>query len=131
MTKKKAGNVTALSESINKNAETISEEQNENDAGGALNNNDSDIIVDPDVRVIEDFNMSTADEESKWDNILDVSDILQKKDLGHPYIMACKVLGIVPVSSMVDALASSEIRLAHRGIGAKGAEALAKALEVK
>jgi hypothetical protein len=44
--------------------------------------------------------------------------------------MSCKVLGIVPASYIVSALESKELKVAHRGLGAKGAQALAESLEV-
>ena len=129
--KKKVGNMT-MSEVNNKTGkrttDIISEEQIEDDS--VLGAQIEDIIVDPDIRMIEEYDLQNSEEQSKWENILDVSKIIDRKDARNPYIMSCKVLGVVPVSSLIDALSSSEIRLAHYGIGVKGAQALAKSLEV-
>jgi hypothetical protein len=131
--KKKSGNANSQTEANNKNskkaADIISEEQLEEDTASAIQAA-ADMIVDPDIRMIEEYDMHTSDEQSKWENILDVTEIIERKDTRNSYIMACKVLGVVPVSTMIDALASSEIKLAHYGIGVRGAEALAKSLEV-
>lgn len=131
--KKKTGNVNAQAEANGKSGkkmtDIISEEQFEGDTAEAIQTA-ADMIFDPDIRMIEEYDMHTADEKSKWENILDVAEIIERKDSRNPYIMACKVLGVVPVSTMIDALDSSEIKLAHYGIGIRGAEALAKSLEV-
>lgn len=131
--KKKTGNVNSHSDASNKAGkrtnDIISEEQFDEDTGSGVQTI-ADMIVDPDIQMIEEYDLHTSDEPAKWDNILDVSDIIDRKDTRNPYIMSCKVLGVVPVSSMIEALASSEIKLAHYGIGVRGAEALAKSLEV-
>ena len=44
------------------------------------------------------------------------------------YLRTCRTLGVPPVSAVLDAIRTSEITLAHHGIGPQGGRALAKAL---
>ncbi|KAJ3021324.1 UNVERIFIED_CONTAM: hypothetical protein HDU68_009687 [Siphonaria sp. JEL0065] len=55
----------------------------------------------------------------------------RKKPIIDPYVNACRVLGIVPVSFFVEKVKQGdrEIILKHRGLGPKGAQAIAAVLE--
>ena len=44
------------------------------------------------------------------------------------YLRTCRALGVPPVSAVVESIHTSEIKLAHHGIGPQGGRALAKAL---
>lgn len=56
--------------------------------------------------------------------------ILTRKNQTDPYITACKVLGIVPVSYISHRLKDPQIIMPHHGLGPKGAQAIAQVLEV-
>ncbi|KAI8805614.1 hypothetical protein BJ742DRAFT_901591 [Cladochytrium replicatum] len=64
-----------------------------------------------------------------WLSDLDVSAITKKKTTMDPYTSACKVLGVVPVSSFQKNLGGKEIVMKHHGLGPKGAQAIAEVLE--
>ena len=54
--------------------DVISEEMNEeSNESAAVTLNVMDAIVDPDMRTIEEFHKSTAAEEEKWEQVLDIS----------------------------------------------------------
>ncbi|KAI8619149.1 hypothetical protein BC830DRAFT_825542 [Chytriomyces sp. MP71] len=83
--------------------------------------------------VIDEEEEDKAGEEldDGWESDLgDADNCLKKKATSDPYINACKVLGIVPVSYFAERINTSEILLKHRGLGPKGAQAIASVLEV-
>ncbi|KAI8829883.1 hypothetical protein BJ741DRAFT_369718 [Chytriomyces cf. hyalinus JEL632] len=78
----------------------------------------------------EDGMGSGEDADDGWESDLnDVDGILKRKIVNDPYITACKVLGVVPVSYFAERINTNEIILKHRGLGPKGAQAIASVLE--
>ncbi|KAJ3054592.1 hypothetical protein HDU99_007742, partial [Rhizoclosmatium hyalinum] len=68
-----------------------------------------------------------------WESDLNIDAIekAKKKPVLDPYVTKCKELGVVPVSFFAEKVKEGEreIVLAHRGLGPKGAEAVAAVLE--
>ncbi|KAJ3209699.1 hypothetical protein HDU67_005993 [Dinochytrium kinnereticum] len=60
---------------------------------------------------------------------LEVEGVLKKKEQLDIYSTACKVLGIVPASDFLSLMNSAEVSIRHRGLGPKGAQAIAVVLE--
>jgi uncharacterized protein YjbI with pentapeptide repeats len=56
-------------------------------------------------------------------------DIINRKINKDPYLTACEALEIAPTSYIMENLGSSELKLAHHGIGPLGSRALGKVLE--
>ncbi len=106
-------------------SEELAEESNENGQQITM-----ETILDPDLRTIEEFDKKTENEVQKWESLLETTDIFSKKSISSGYLTFCKMLGIIPVQNVIESLDTSEIALAHHKIGAKGAQALAEALEV-
>ncbi|KAJ3388951.1 hypothetical protein HDU80_011592, partial [Chytriomyces hyalinus] len=79
----------------------------------------------------EEDGMGSGEEaDDGWESDLnDVDGILKRKVVNDPYITACKVLGVVPVSYFAERINTNEIILKHRGLGPKGAQAIASVLE--
>ncbi|KAJ1341617.1 hypothetical protein BSLG_003806 [Batrachochytrium salamandrivorans] len=70
------------------------------------------------------------DEEMSGDSDLDIDDIINQKESQNPYAHACKSLGVVPVSYILDRINQQEIIMPHHGIGIRGAQALAHVLKL-
>eukprot|EP00842_Homolaphlyctis_polyrhiza_P000748 jgi/Hompol1/1674/HPOL_002487-RA len=69
------------------------------------------------------------EEDQDWESDLDVDEIINRKSAQDPYIHACKTLGIVPVSYIIERISQPEIIMPHHGLGVRGAQALARILE--
>ncbi|KAJ3087549.1 hypothetical protein HK102_010818, partial [Quaeritorhiza haematococci] len=59
----------------------------------------------------------------------DVDEIPFKRKPIDPYTQKCKVLGVVPVTYISKRLKDATITMKHRGLGPRGAEAVAEILE--
>ncbi|KAI9093028.1 hypothetical protein DFS34DRAFT_269442 [Phlyctochytrium arcticum] len=96
-------------------------------AGGLPHKKQPDLDDRDKYTVDDDAGSDRAD--SGWETDLDVSGILTRQNTQEPYLTACKTLGIVPVSIIVNSLKADELRMPYHGLGAKGAQALALVLE--
>ncbi|KAI9349264.1 hypothetical protein DFJ73DRAFT_409939 [Zopfochytrium polystomum] len=92
-------------------------------------------IEEPEVAVsifVEDSDAADqqqGDSNEGWETDLAVDEILKRRTVQNPYITACKVLGIVPVTHFAQNVTAPEIVLKHYGLGPKGAQAIAYVLE--
>lgn len=68
-------------------------------------------------------------EDESWKSDVDISDILYRNNAEDPYLKACKLLNCIPVSYIITNLESSQIVMRNRGLGARGAQAFAQALD--
>ncbi|KAJ3382497.1 hypothetical protein HDU84_004247 [Entophlyctis sp. JEL0112] len=76
------------------------------------------------------------DYDEGWESDLNIDAIVRRKSAFSAggvdvYLNSCKMLGIVPVSVLIEKfnLGESDIILKHRGLGPKGAQAIASVLE--
>ncbi|KAI9207027.1 uncharacterized protein BJ171DRAFT_579380 [Polychytrium aggregatum] len=112
-------------------ASDFNAEESEVDGSNAYSTRDQEPSTNTDLfeNEISDL-MGENVVEEEWETDLEVDDILKKKAQLNPYESACKVLGIVPASSFASkASGQSEVILKHRGLGPKGAQAIADVLE--